>query len=55
MKNTFKIQIQHHGQTTSIELDHGDVPMDELAIIFKQLALSMGYQPNTVAEYITTE
>ena len=52
MSQPFRITIEHHNKKVSVEIDHSDICLDELAELFKNAALAAGWSESLIDEII---
>ena len=51
-KQPYKITIEHYDTKVSIEIDHSDITLDELATLLKSVLLAAGWSEALIDELI---
>lgn len=54
-KKPFRITIEHYDQKISVEVDHSDVSLTEVADLIEQALKGAGFSENNVKEMINQE
>ena len=55
MKQPFRITIEHYNQKVSVEVDHSDVDLSEVANLLEQALKGAGFSEESVKEIINQE
>jgi hypothetical protein len=55
MKQPFRIIIEHYNQKVSVEVDHSDVDLSEVANLLEQVLKGAGFSEESVKEIINQE
>ncbi len=53
MNQPFRITIEHHNQKVSVEINHSDIDLEELARTLKQVCMAAGWSEELISEIIT--
>ena len=51
-KQPYRITIEHYDTKVSIEIDHSDITIDELATLLKSVLLAAGWSEQLINELI---
>ena len=55
MKQPFRITIEHYNQKVSVEVDHSDVSLSEVADLLEQVLKGAGFLEESVTKMINQE
>ena len=55
LKQPFRITIEHYNQKVSVEVDHSDVSLSEVADLLEQVLKGAGFLEESVTKMINQE